>query len=267
VLPESGRAGFGASLMFHALALAAIALASQRSLPSATKSLAATGTPPSLVWLLDPGPGGGGKGGGGNEHPEPAQRAQSPGREAYTLSPARLPSVTSTADVEPDQVSRPIVAAVPVASGIVVMPGAIDAVTLSTGSRGPGRGSGAGDRGGSGDGPDGGPGICPGDSPGVGGGPYRPGNGVRAPTEISHGTPRYTADAMRARLQGAVLVECVVETNGRCSRTRVVRGLEPSFGLNEEAVRAAEQWRFRPGTRQGQPVPVLVTLEITFALR
>ena len=94
-----------------------------------------------------------------------------------------------------------------------------------------------------------------------------PGNGVRAPTEISHGTPRYTADAMRARLQGAVLVECVVETNGRCSRTRVVRGLEPSFGLNEEALLAAEQWRFRPGTRLGQPVPVLVTLEISFALR
>jgi TonB family protein len=46
-----------------------------------------------------------------------------------------------------------------------------------------------------------------------------------------------------------------------------VRGLNPSFGLNEEAVRAAQEWRFRPGTRLGQAVPVVVTMEITFSLR
>ena len=64
---------------------------------------------------------------------------------------------------------------------------------------------------------------------------------------------------MRARLQRVVLVECVVQTNGECSDVRVARGLDPSFGLNEEAIKAAQQWRFRPGVRQGEPVPVFVT--------
>jgi TonB family protein len=72
---------------------------------------------------------------------------------------------------------------------------------------------------------------------------------------------------MRARIQGSVLVECVVQTSGVCTDIRVLRSLEPSFGLNDEALKAARQWRFRPGTRQGAPVPVLVTMEITFALR
>jgi TonB family protein len=64
-----------------------------------------------------------------------------------------------------------------------------------------------------------------------------------------------------------VLVECVVQTNGECSDVRVARGLDPGFGLNEEAIKAAQQWRFRPGMRQGEPVPVFVTMEITFTLR
>jgi protein TonB len=102
---------------------------------------------------------------------------------------------------------------------------------------------------------------------GTGGRTYQVGNGVTRPIEVRKGVPQYTSDAMRARIQGAVIVECVVQTSGMCSDLRVVRPLEPSFGLNDEAMKAARQWRFRPGTRMGEPVPVVVNLEVEFVLR
>jgi hypothetical protein len=52
-----------------------------------------------------------------------------------------------------------------------------------------------------------------------------------------------------------------------CTDIHVVRSLDPTFGLDQKAVEAAGQWRFAPGTRLGEPVPVLVTIELTFTLR
>ena len=78
---------------------------------------------------------------------------------------------------------------------------------------------------------------------------------------------RSSVDAMRARAQGAIRVQCVVQTTGVCTNIRIVRSFNPPFGLDQEAIKAAGQWRFRPGTRRGQPVPVVVTMDIEFALR
>jgi protein TonB len=72
---------------------------------------------------------------------------------------------------------------------------------------------------------------------------------------------------MRARIQGAVLIECVVQPTGQCSDVHVIRSLDPTFGLDQEAIAAARQWRFAPGTLRGEAVPVLVTIELTFTLR
>lgn len=96
------------------------------------------------------------------------------------------------------------------------------------------------------------------------GGPYRPGPGVTTPRVVHEVKPRYTVDAMTARLQGSVLLECVVAADGSVSDARVVRTLDP--GLDTEAVTATRQWRFEPGTKDGTPVPVLVRLELTFTL-
>jgi TonB family protein len=63
-----------------------------------------------------------------------------------------------------------------------------------------------------------------------------------------------------------MLVECVVETTGICSDAKVVRSFTPNFGLDQEAIKAAQQWRFRPGLRMGEPVPVLVTIELSFRI-
>jgi TonB family protein len=94
----------------------------------------------------------------------------------------------------------------------------------------------------------------------------RPGNGVMLPRLIKDVKPHYTSEAMRAKVQGAVLVECVVLTDGTVGDLKVVRSLDKVYGLDEEAIKAAKQWRFAPGTREGVPVPVLITIELTFTL-
>jgi protein TonB len=147
-----------------------------------------------------------------------------------------------------------------------LVPGAIDALDMPpTASQGGGDGGGAGTGAGRGDGPGDGSGLGPGR--GHGGEVYGIGGGVTPPIELHRGLPPYTAEAMRARVQGPVLVECVVQTDGTCSDIRVLRSLDPAFGLDQEAIKAARQWRFRPGTRMGTPVPVLVTIEVTFTIR
>jgi TonB family protein len=95
-------------------------------------------------------------------------------------------------------------------------------------------------------------------------GVYRPGSGVTLPRMTQEVRPQYTSDAMRDRIQGTVLLECVVLPDGTPSNIRVVRSLHPS--LDEEAVKALRQWRFAPGTRDGTPVPVMISTEMTFTL-
>jgi len=72
---------------------------------------------------------------------------------------------------------------------------------------------------------------------------------------------------MRARLQGVVVLNCVVQPDGTCSDIRVMRSLDSLFGLDQQAMASAREWRFRPGVRLGEPVPVQVTLEIAFNIR
>jgi protein TonB len=87
------------------------------------------------------------------------------------------------------------------------------------------------------------------------------------PIELRKGMAQYTTEAIRARAQGAITVECVVQPSGVCTNIRVIHAFNPTFGLDQEAIKAAAQWRFRPGTRGGRPVAVLVTMEIAFSLR
>ena len=95
----------------------------------------------------------------------------------------------------------------------------------------------------------------------------RPGGGVTAPRLILETRPNYTSDAMKAKIQGDVVMEAVVRTDGRVGEVRVVRSLDKAHGLDDEAVKTVKQWRFEPGKKEGVAVPVLVEIEITFTLR
>jgi len=93
-----------------------------------------------------------------------------------------------------------------------------------------------------------------------------PGDDLTLPRITREVQPNYTSDAIRAKIQGIVVLECVVTADGTVSRAVVVRSLDSRFGLDDEAVTAARQWRFSPGTFKGQPVPVLISIEMTFTL-
>jgi TonB family protein len=95
------------------------------------------------------------------------------------------------------------------------------------------------------------------------------GNGVSAPQLIHEVRPAYTAEAMRAKVQGRVELDVVVLPDGTVDqrRIRIVRSLDSTFGLDAQAIDAVKQWRFRPGRRLDQPVPVRVRVELTFTLR
>jgi TonB family protein len=219
-----------------------------------------------IVWLAEPGPGGGG-GGGGNKMEAPPRQAELPGKDRLTVPVEKPPTLEPPKPPkdEPDPVKQLTLPAQLLAAAENSTPGIIDPGP-TTPSQGSGVGGGAGAGTGTGIGPGSGSGLGPGSGGGTGGGVYQPGNGVTPPVATHVPKPQYTAEAMRARIQGTVMVECVVNTNGACTETRVVRSLDPTFGLDQEALKAAKLFRFRPGVRQGEPVAVLVTIELSFSL-
>ena len=221
-----------------------------------------------IVWIAEQGPGGGG-GGGGNKMPEPPRKAELPGKDKITVPVEKPPQLEppKPQEPEPNPVEQMTIPAQLLAAAENSRRAIIDAgPPIPTPSQGSGVGGGAGTGAGTGIGPGSGSGLGPGSGGGTGGGVYQPGNGVTRSSRAFVPKPQYTADAMRARIQGIVLVECVVTPSGTCTDTRVVRSLDPTFGLDQEAIKAARLWRFSPGMRQGQPVPVLVTIELSFSL-
>jgi TonB family protein len=94
-----------------------------------------------------------------------------------------------------------------------------------------------------------------------------PGDGVSMPRVLHKVNPEYTPEALRAKLEGTVLLQAVVRTHGVPSDISVLRSLDRRFGLDQQAVAALRQWRFAPGQRAGQPVPVLVQVEMNFSLK
>ena len=96
-------------------------------------------------------------------------------------------------------------------------------------------------------------------------GVYAPGNGVIPPQVVRQTKAQYTREALRAKIQGAVWLELVVNTDGTVGDVKVVRSLDPVYGLDQEAVKTAKEWRFAPGTLNGMAVPVRVQVEMTFS--
>ena len=156
--------------------------------------------------------------------------------------------------------------ALALARGTQPVVGTLDGVPGGT-SQGPGTGGGAGTGNGTGIGPGLGPGLGPGSSGGEGGGPNQGGSGTEDPKPIYQAKPEYTAEAMQAKIQGVALVECTVMTDGTVSQPHIIQSLDSRFGLDQEALKCARKWRFIPARRRGQPVPVVVNIQVTFSLR
>jgi TonB family protein len=132
-------------------------------------------------------------------------------------------------------------------------------------SSGTGSGGGIGSGTGRGVGVGNGPGVGPGDGGGYGGGIFKVGGGVSAPTIIKKVDPQYSEEARKARYQGTVVLEAIVQKDGSVQIVRVVRSL--GFGLDEKAIEALRQWKFSPAKQNGVPVPVALNIEVNFNLR
>ncbi len=109
-------------------------------------------------------------------------------------------------------------------------------------------------------GPSQGPGVGPG-SPG----PYPAGQGgVTVPQAIYSPEPSFSDEARKAKFQGIVMLMLVVGKDGRPYNIRVHQSL--GMGLDEKAIEAVKNWRFRPATFNGQPVATQIAVQVDFHL-
>jgi periplasmic protein TonB len=251
---QQSKVGAGVSTLAH-VALVAVFLLVLRLAPQALPPEITDPLKLDFVFLPIPGPGGGG--GGGDKTPEPPRKVEvAKPKDAVSVPTQKPPAPVP--DPPKDPPAQPMTLPFQQMSAAeMTLPGSVNPSTTT--SAGSGTGSGAG--------PGTGSGMGPGHGGGFGGGAYRPGAGITLPSVVREVKPAYTADAMRAKVQGSVWLECIVMPDGSVGDVKVTRSLDPIFGLDQEAIKAAKQWRFRPGMRQGEPVPVIITIELTFTLR
>lgn len=95
-------------------------------------------------------------------------------------------------------------------------------------------------------------------------GVYKVGNGVSTPRLRFKVEPKYTKEAGKFRLEGAVILRIVVGSDGKTSDLRVVRSL--GLGLDENAITAVSNWQFEPAVKDGQPVSVIAQIEVNFRM-
>jgi TonB family protein len=264
------QGAFGsASLVVHLIAAATlVTLATIPRAPTPTAAIRDAIGPVPLRFVFlpksDSEHGSAGGGGGGNRQPGPIPRAQAKGPDALTVPVARSIAASSRPIDAAPPVQAVAVDAMPLASGLTFQVGLPDAGPASGSSQGPGSGGGVGTGTGTGIGSGRGPGIGPGSGGGIGGGIYRPGGGVTGPTIIREVRPTYTPEAMRAKTQGLVLLDVVVQRDGIPGDIRIVRSLDPDLDL--QAIAAIRAWRFNPGRLNGVAVDVLVTIELNFRI-
>ncbi len=96
-------------------------------------------------------------------------------------------------------------------------------------------------------------------------GPIEVGGNVRAPEKITYPQPAYTEIARKARIQGVVIVQAIIDKQGNVTNVKVLKGLP--MGLEEAAVEAIKTWKFKPATLNGKPVAVYYNLTVNFKLQ
>ncbi len=250
--PKPGQArraagATAASVAFHSLLILLIGFLIARG------TVEVVAEPPrptaTLVFLEDAGPGGGG---GGSPAPAPPKPIEIPRSTPPTPVPIETPPPV-VAPPPPPTLNAPI-----------MTPNAVDfqatgtaqlsLATTGGGGRGTGLGAGSGS------------GVGEGTGGGFGGGAYRPGAGITNPRVLRERRPGYTSEAMRAKIQGQVVLEAVVLEDGSVGDVKILKSLDQTYGLDLEAIKAARQWQFVPAMKGDKPVPIIVQLVLTFTI-
>lgn len=235
------------SLLLHAGAVfAMIHLAAWQQVPLFRQEPRPLHTTTKLTWHLPPTAN---TGGGGGLQQRPVSRGE-------------LPRISPRPFVQPTTQRPETMPLLPVEPAI---PGAVETnapalIGLPSGVPGPpsdgfGRGPGIGDYG-----RDGGVGNERG--PGVQG--ARETGSLTEPVLLYKTEPEFSEDARKARLQGVVVLIAEIDERGRAVNIRVRQPL--GLGLDEKAIQAVRQWRFRPGMRNGRPIVRQALIEVYFRL-
>jgi protein TonB len=252
-------------VLMVSLALVPWALFAPPKLPKANETAVVVYTPTNLIMPVTPDKrDSGGGGGGGRKTITPPSKGQLPRAADKQFVP---PDPEPPKNPDPKLIVEPTIVAPQLAN--------LQQINLlnlgdpngvpGPPSAGPGVGGGIGTGQGRGVGEGKGPGAGPGEGGGAGGGVFRVGGGVNPPTILSRVEPQYSEEARKARFQGTVVLEAIVRRDGTVDIQRIVRSL--GFGLDENAIQALKQWRFRPGTKGGVPVDVSLNIEVNFNLR
>ncbi len=191
-------------------------------------------------------------GGGGQRGPTPVTKGTPPKFAEHQIVPPKAPpleqpkiSIQPTIEVQKDVKMASSIPQLGVANSPLV------GMSMGNGS-GTGMGSGNGS------------GLGPGSGGNTGGGPRRIGGGVSAPQLIYSVEPEFSEEARKAKVAGNVLVNLWVDQSGNPSHVHVIRGV--GMGLDEKAVEAVRQYRFKPAMENGKPVLVELNVEVNFQI-
>lgn len=214
----------------------------------------------------------GGGGGGGRNTPTPASKGQLP---KFSLTP---PIIAPRPEPTPRPPSLPVPETVQVDPRLEPKRDELAMTGLPNGvpgppSAGPGSGGGMGTGEGGGMGPGNGRGVGPGNGYNMGGGDPRLGGGNGGPATsvdtkpvpLNSPQPRYTEEARKNKIQGNVTARVLIGADGQVKQVKITRGLPD--GLDEQAIQAAYQLRFKPAMKSGQPVAYWMPVLIEFNLR
>ncbi|MFP5268650.1 MAG: energy transducer TonB [Acidobacteriota bacterium] len=237
----------------HVLAILLIALliASQVKVMTSQKNLATVSvptTPPPLAPRLQA------IGGGGGQHDlAPVSRGRLPVlAQKQIVPPMAPPTVAPKLAVVPTVVVQKNINLANNALPNLGMPTSpLKGISLGNGT-GTGIGSGSGS------------GIGPGSGGNMGGGVMHIGGDISSPVVIYEVEPEFSEEARKAKLSGNVVVYLWVDADGKPSHVRVVRGI--GMGLDQKAVDAVRQYRFRPAMKDGKPVAVDMYIEVNFQI-
>jgi protein TonB len=94
--------------------------------------------------------------------------------------------------------------------------------------------------------------------------PIRVGGTIRQPVKVRDVAPVYPQIAQAARVQGIVILEATIGPEGQVMNARVLRSVPL---LDQAALDAVKQWQFTPTLLNGVPVPVVMSVTVSFVLR
>ena len=251
--PKRDARSMTAAMLLHAAAIALFffwgARAIHNNMVAKQMELSKIFTPPPMAPMKDTMGGGGGQRG-----PTPVSKGQLPKFAETQITPPKAPPM--------EQPKIPMPAPkieeqrnLKMANNNMPNLGMPNSPLIGN-SMGNGMGSGLGSGNGSG--------LGPGTGGNYGGGLRKIGGGVSTPVVIYQVEPEFSEEARKAKFMGIVLVNLIVDSHGLPQNVHTLRGV--GMGLDEKAVEAVRQYRFKPAMENGKPVPVELNVEVNFQI-